>query len=717
MDTQAKQMARTIYKAWQANACHSIRQGLGTLIQTTYETFLEYAAKAENKALQTLFFSAYGEIKRGGGRLIDEFMQELEQLSKPAGIDTHGGLTTDSEFLSLMSNDSFERALALETVAERVWQSHYETYYGLQQRLGKLTKGHPLNSEEIPAGPRQLAEIFDRCTNAIAIEQQARLALYTLFEDFLYHQVAPLHRELDEKLKTAGILPDLKVHHIKKKSSQPSKPNIQALKQDKPNPEGNSQSVGDAVLTRIRDLLGSQRGDSSGPGSLGTGSPMAPASIATIEDAMQQAGGAPETRLPHQELLEAAPVAAVPAASLIATRDALRQQRQAIKDIVGPGKLGAYNEDTIEIVGRIFEVMLEEEQLPNAAKALLSHLHTPYLRLAIREPELLSDEQHPARKLLDRFVAASIDWIDDRDLEKGLFPWLRVTINALVHEQTLDRALITDTEAALDEQLEELEQLQNRRQDRVVEKERGRSMLEHASNIVQMELQRLQETAGDQAHCQDLLDNTWRSYLTLALLRNQCDVHCSDWQAAQRLGDAVCQCASQRAAGEIPDSEVLDRLSQTLDIQVASLLPENKRWIQQLLDKLSRPAGTTDGTSPTAKATPSRPPVITESDGRQDTLSPEEQDIADKLISLPEGMRIFYKPDRETPGRMLKLAWYNHITRHFLLVDVSGSNQERLALSDLARAIGSGRAVLQDSERPSFFKRALRVLQSLLEKA
>ena len=69
----------------------------------------------------------------------------------------------------------------------------------------------------------------------------------------------------------------------------------------------------------------------------------------------------------------------------------------------------------------LFEYMLNDPVLPAVAKALISHLHTPYLKVAIIDRRLLTDSNHDARQLLDSLVEAGSHWIDERNLKRGIY--------------------------------------------------------------------------------------------------------------------------------------------------------------------------------------------------------------------------------------------------------------------------------------------------------
>jgi hypothetical protein len=65
---------------------------------------------------------------------------------------------------------------------------------------------------------------------------------------------------------------------------------------------------------------------------------------------------------------------------------------------------------TIDLIGLVFEYILQDELLPPAIRQQLARLHLPFLRAAVLEPFLLHEADHPARSFLDRIgtVAAGM---------------------------------------------------------------------------------------------------------------------------------------------------------------------------------------------------------------------------------------------------------------------------------------------------------------------
>jgi hypothetical protein len=63
---------------------------------------------------------------------------------------------------------------------------------------------------------------------------------------------------------------------------------------------------------------------------------------------------------------------------------------------------------TIDVVAMLFEFILEDEQIPAAVRGQLARLQIPFLKAAMLAPEMLHNDQYPARVLLNRMSSSAI---------------------------------------------------------------------------------------------------------------------------------------------------------------------------------------------------------------------------------------------------------------------------------------------------------------------
>jgi hypothetical protein len=65
---------------------------------------------------------------------------------------------------------------------------------------------------------------------------------------------------------------------------------------------------------------------------------------------------------------------------------------------------------TIELVGMLFDHVLQDKQVPAEIKALLSRMQFPVLKAALLDADFFASGTHPARRLIDRVAATAIGW-------------------------------------------------------------------------------------------------------------------------------------------------------------------------------------------------------------------------------------------------------------------------------------------------------------------
>jgi len=65
---------------------------------------------------------------------------------------------------------------------------------------------------------------------------------------------------------------------------------------------------------------------------------------------------------------------------------------------------------TIELVGMLFDHVMQDKQVPAEIKARLSRLQFPVLKAALMDAAFFASSAHPARKLIDRIAGTSTGW-------------------------------------------------------------------------------------------------------------------------------------------------------------------------------------------------------------------------------------------------------------------------------------------------------------------
>ena len=64
----------------------------------------------------------------------------------------------------------------------------------------------------------------------------------------------------------------------------------------------------------------------------------------------------------------------------------------------------------VELLSRLFDSVLCDEQLPAAVRAVMARLQVPALRVALADPDMLANDNHPVWRLMNRLAQAAQLW-------------------------------------------------------------------------------------------------------------------------------------------------------------------------------------------------------------------------------------------------------------------------------------------------------------------
>lgn len=100
------------------------------------------------------------------------------------------------------------------------------------------------------------------------------------------------------------------------------------------------------------------------------------------------------------------------------------------------------DQDVIDVVSLLFDFILEDKNIPNAAKAHIARLQIPLLKAAIIDKEFFSANNNSARNLLNALAHAALGIVDeDEDSSKKLISEIERIVDAINNEFEDDLSL------------------------------------------------------------------------------------------------------------------------------------------------------------------------------------------------------------------------------------------------------------------------------------
>ena len=693
----------------------------------------------------------------------------------------------DGEFsFSLVKDDIMEEDVAIKNILTKNAGRVQENLNALVQRLSIINDGDDITENQIPGGPSVLANAFRLASHEMEMETKVWLVMIALFDKFVLGVTGLIYSEYNELLIQEGVLPKLK-YNIHKSAAgstnsaaaQPSETPETVAEEENTDP-GSPDELGQELFGNICGYL-ANRHPSAGPPAGGMpaggmpaggmpagGMPAGGMPTGGMPAGGMPAGGMPTGGMPAGGMLAGSVstpangpvtgVALAPAESLVGSinqmqghvqagqtiisnnefienikvdenlvttlQQTLFEERQKIFGAVDRRKIPTADSDVIDLVGMLFEYMLKEEQLPSIVKALISRIHTPMLKVAILDRRFFTQSKHPARRLMNDMISAGIRWVNDKNLDAGIFPRMREIVNQLLMDFEEDVNVFEHFRIAFEKISEETKKRSEVVEKRTNETANGQEKLMAARKRAHQEIRLLLGgKAMARASC-NILTKLWTDKMIFILLREANGDQSESWTNASSMAKKIVASASP------PDNEDarLNRVSGLDDLQqeiraalsttqhaekealLLALFEAQKEVLAPNLDEM--PAEIMVET-PVAEVAPE--PEL-EPEIAAETLSTEQQAALEKISDLPFGTWFDFRDESTGKPKRAKLSWRSTITKKYMFVDQMGVKSVVISMTDLACALVNGSAEIIVHDKKPFVDRALGAIHRMLDR-
>lgn len=734
------------------------------------DTLFECAEKAENNQVQTLFFDSMRDIRKQRAQIERAYHQQIAQNfadfidGKLQPRDLPAQL--DAEQLSLVQNEDYEESLLVTNMSSRVKARCAQALFALEQRLALLNNGKKLSEDGNPFGPQAIAQTFRDALTPTPFPLRIKTILYMLFDQHMMQNLDSLYEALNQRLIEAGVLPNLK-YSAQRASNRP-RPAPGSLT-DTPAPAGEAplnaplaspHSAGAAAAGQTSPSLSSvpaadpmlDPGDLSGPPSGDPG--VLFSGLATMLSEHRQhdidapllggtrsiASFAPRgaTRTySANELLDALNRLQQQSANDLSQRlhkpqaveglkADLQQQLESHSSLPGQQKLSDQEADVIDLVGMLFDFILDDDNLPDNCKTALSHLHTPYLKVALQDKALFTQHHHPARRLLNAMAQAGVLYGGEGD-ERGLLAKMQWVVERVIHGFAGDLLLFESLLEEFNEYAATLQHKVELRERRAVEAAKGRDKLLGARQLAIDVIATALNERSPPAIIRNFLELTWADVLVFVLLRH--GERSQEWQRASEVAEQLAW------SGTPLDGNGRERL-QNLRIALLEDLRKglellggyHEDGIRRLLQDIVACQHAVQAKQPliAARLNPPLPasPLgamlgedaeLATSAPRASGLSARAQLLVKELESIEFGT--WFEIIINGEPRELKLSWFSPTTRNYMFVDHSGQRVAIKPLTLLASEMEQGLARIITPERAGpLVDRALNAIYRVLQR-
>ena len=675
------------------------------------------------------------------GRGFDNFaMGKAEPLRK--GVENR-----KSDHLSLIEKDDYEISLAYTTILQRANTEFSAHLFALNHRLAIINGGIKLG-EYNPALPGSPAQICDALQTAmdildIPLSQKIRIALIAEFDRQVMRQAEKSYAGFNELLVQAGVLPNLSLEAIGYKPPTPQSGEDEpaesapapAEEELAPAPEKKAaaepkdeveSSLDREIFSSIQEILA--RRHFSGPERRRPATMNVQTDLPHLMASLQTLQVSPPPTMTRQNYAEL---------SLESVKEAFSAQLSRLSEIVQQQQVNSADADIIDLVGMLFEFILNDNTLPDSVKALLSHLHTPILKVALIDKKFFFRSRHPARRLLNVMTQAGALCNAEEGEEQGIFARMQHIVDQIV--QNFEES--TDIFSTLLEEFTEFLDGFNRKskvvEKRSVESAKGKERLREARQSVSQEIVDRTWNRNLPKAVEELLMGPWANLLVLTNLRS--GPESDEWKQGLGLIDDLLWSVEpkeseeekQRVKQKLPKIEAAIRNGLAVigdpEVNTNFLLQQLTQCHQEVLNLSAEEVAARKPTvaAKPAAAEPAPPPKAIWED--VEVTTPEEPEhpflrdadpimlaIVDELKAIKLGATFEFTDVVRNRKTRAKLSWYSPKTSYYIFVNQAGIQVAIKSLRTLAKEMRRGETRIVPPARKPLMDRALETIYSVL---
>lgn len=538
-------------------ALPGLAESFATVLARFDDVLFDRASNAG--ASQLLFLDGMRELRRRREEIAAGFRAHLalawDALERGQPLSAETVLAGQVEGgLSLVPEHVLESRLAVRNFAVVLLRDWKPVLARLDRRLGWIAGGLELNADTNPISPEHIGVAIHEAFADCELAPEVRLVLIKLCERDLHGPIGKRYEKLDEQLAAAGVMPQMSAP--RKPAPRPPTPRnelddlVDAL-----DPE--AQARGDdgaapAWARRFADRWAASRGrmqsaqaayqEAGEAEAMNNNQGMLLEALHELlqqtrhvrEDATSAASVAVGQQRPLSQremmsvlsLLQATPSATLRAA--IGEDGESLAQRLKSEVLSGATQLGVdpaqarldpQDEDAIDLVGMLFDVMLDERDLEGRSRELIGRLVVPFVKVAMLDRRMFVQKTHPARKLLNSLAEACEGNTGESQAERVLMGKVEEIIERLVAEFNENLAIFLTLEEEFRDFLTQHRRRIEIAERRAAETQRGQEKLEVARTRAASELEwRVEDQPLPQA-IDEFLRQPWQHHLTLAVLR------------------------------------------------------------------------------------------------------------------------------------------------------------------------------------------------------
>ncbi|MGZ5801077.1 MAG: DUF1631 family protein, partial [Burkholderiaceae bacterium] len=382
------------------------------------EALLILAEQAVRPSESVVSLHAYNHLRKNTAlfnravstRLSELLLQEVTAI----GVMKSLASLDDDEDFSLVSMEDMEDKVLIGNLSQAIAYNHSAALNALNFRVSNVMQREEINPEHNPFRPSLFVQAVYEAWCLFDPSIESHRVVLRLFRPNVFIQIDPILKDLNDALIARGIVPNLRAAYRdskKQKSEAQQSNNKDRTLRDKlhdllaKSPVQESGATQQAIEQASQNAV-TQRAQQSAQAAADAN---ANANIAAFIADSALFGYL--SKLQKHENVDAA--SQVPPQSA----ETLRQ----IKKQAPQGTLTVVDENTIELLAKVFDYVFGERTVADDIKCLIGQLQIPMLKAALIDKEFFFKEDHPARNLIESLARSSLAWNQEKGRDDPLY--------------------------------------------------------------------------------------------------------------------------------------------------------------------------------------------------------------------------------------------------------------------------------------------------------
>ncbi len=664
------------------------------------------------------FVDASHEVGRKREQVMARFRAHLanawQALEAGRPLSVEYKLAQSGGAYSLLSHQDLEVRLAVRRLADAVAYEWRPELMRLNTYMGLIAGGVKLDADTLPFGPHHIGAAVNEAFAPCTLAHGARVAIVEVCEAQWLIKVGALYATLEEGLVSVARSSHVAQLRPRKRSNIPS---ARTRSTPADADAGESPDWIARFFSRWEESVPTPAG-SQDLHARGTSEVLPKALHQLLQGARKKdgsplhAGPAQKRPLSQRELLSVLSLMqSMPGESMSDAPAFMRSLEDRLKweVLAGAARLGIdatavrldpLDEDAIDLVGMLFDVLLEECHLGGHIREMMLRLPVVYVKVALLDRDVFTRANHSARRLLNLLAEASEHCSGTEAAEMALLEQVEVAVTRLTRDFSENMEIFEAVEQSFGPQYAQYRRRIEIAERRATEMHRAHERRLDAGRLAQAELAARLRHREVPSTLKSFLEDYWAPYVGMVALRGEAGA--TDMAAALALGDGLLEeldLARTHGAGK-PWLQAM-RPAMTSMFSALGLATEASAAVvltlQQALQALAEDAVRL----PELPQAESIPQLETEPEPQawvESDVTPEVDEVtADYFRQLPLGTWLDFV-NRDGSVQSGKLSWISPISARLMFVNRRGSRFCVASASELAAMVQMERLRLHRDE-------------------